>query len=326
MLDALGRRGWGISLCQIEDGFACPSQLTRSRAAAALHGIEDGSLVVVDGLAFGVLPDEALAEASRLRLVALVHHPLALETGLDRPLAARLFESERRALTAARHIVVTSPATARALADYGVNPTNVSVVRPGTDRAELAVGSNAGDVCLLCVASIVPRKGHALLLQALARLMDLPWRLTCGGSLDRDRATAQAVVAQVRAERLGHRVAFVGELSEPQLAQQYQKADVFVLPTLYEGYGMVVAEAIAHGLPSVASDTGGIAELLAGEAGIIVPPGDVDALTTALRRVIGEPDVRATLATGARKVREHLLSWEDAAAAMETVLLGIAVA
>lgn len=324
IIDALRRRGWTVTLCQLGEGFPHPSRTVRAGAAATLRGIASEGVAVVDGLALGVLPDEVLAEADRLRIVGLVHHPLARETGLDPLVTSSLFESERRALTSARHVVTTSPATARALAEYGVSATKVSVVVPGTDRAELAPGSGGHEVRLLCVASVVPRKGHDLLLRALARLKDLPWHLTCGGSLDRDPETAQALATQVKSEEFGRRVELVGELSQAQLSMHYGRADVFVLPTLYEGYGMVVAEAIARGLPSVATDTGGIADLLAGDAGIVVPPGDLEALTEALRRVIADPAARSTLAAGARRVRERLPSWDDAAEAMEAAVLRVA--
>ncbi len=149
--------------------------------------------MLVDGLALGALPDEAEREASRLTIVALVHHPLAAETGIDRALAAALEVSERRALAAVRSVVVTSHATAARLAGYGVTADRIAVVEPGTDPAPLARGSVAASVgrapapvALLCVATLTPRKGYELLVRALATIPERHWRLTCAGSLDRD--------------------------------------------------------------------------------------------------------------------------------------------
>ncbi len=323
LIAALRHRGWSVALRSLDDGFPWPDRAARDQAVEILRGLADGSVVVVDGLALGVLAEEARAEARRLKLVALVHHPLALETGLSAAEQSQLFESERVALSAVRGVVVTSPATATQLERYGVGAADVSVVLPGTERGELARGSGGPGVRLLCVASIVPRKGHDVLLRALARLKDLPWALTCGGSLERSPGTVEALTAFARAEGIDGRVEFVGELSEAQLAAAYDRADVFVLPTLYEGYGMVVAEAIARGLPSVASDTGGIADLLSGEAGIVVPPGEVEPLTSALRRIIAEPDTRTRLAAGARGVRERLATWDAAAGQMEDVIVRV---
>jgi glycosyltransferase involved in cell wall biosynthesis len=323
VIQALETRGWSVTVTALNEGFPNPDASARSAAAKAFQSMADDTLVIVDGLALGVLPDEILPEAVRLRIVALVHHPLALETGVSPADAARLAESERRALTAARHVVVTSPATARVLRNYGVSASRVSVVLPGTDRAELATGSGSASVRLLCVASIVPRKGHGLLIRALAQIRELPWHLFCCGSEQRDPETAADLVTQIAAAGLTDRVTFAGELSESALELEYAHADVFVLPSLYEGFGMVVAEAAARGLPVVATDTGGIRDILEGADALVVPPGDVGALTEALRRVVGEPRTRTAMMVAARRVRERLTTWDDAGAAMEQVLLGV---
>jgi glycosyltransferase involved in cell wall biosynthesis len=172
----------------------------------------------------------------------------------------------------------------------------------------------------LCVATLIPRKGHEILLRALAALPDLDWRLTCLGSPHRDPATAERVRERLRAGGLGDRVALAGEVDAATLAVHYDRADVFVLPTLYEGYGMVVAEALARGLPIVATATGAIAELVGDEAGLLVPPGDVEALTAALSQVVADPHVRERITRGARRVRGHLPTWEDASGDMERAL------
>ena len=223
------------------------------------------------------MPDEVEREAARLTIVALVHHPLAAETGLDPALAAALEISERRALAAVRSVVVTSRATAARLADYGVTADRIAVVEPGTDPAPLARGSQpavshelspslSSDVALLCVATLTPRKGYELLVERARAIPQRNWRLTCAGSLDRDPATVARVRAQLRDAGLEDRVSLVGDLDAAALAAQYDRADLFVLPTLYEGYGMAVAEALARGLPVVSTATGAIADLVLGSA------------------------------------------------------------
>ena len=296
-------------------------------------------------------------EAGRLQIVALVHHPLAAENGIDPALAAALEISERRALAACRAVVVTSRATAARLADYGVGAERITVVEPGTDSAPLARGSASStrlsdsrreppaaspepcgepaaqgaepfEVALLCVATVSPRKGHALLLSALAAVAQRNWRLTCAGSLDRDGATVTRVRTQLRAYRLEDRVSLAGDMDAAALADLYDRADLFVLPTLYEGYGMAVAEALARGLPVISTATGAIEDLVLGRvrlhpgqpAGIVVPPGDLAAFTDALSRVLGDAQLRAQFAAGARRVRDRLPTWDAAAAAMAGAL------
>jgi glycosyltransferase involved in cell wall biosynthesis len=316
--EGLRAAGWDVRVVGLDASFPTPTPAALEQAARTLAVIPDGSAVLIDGLALGAMPVEVEREKSRLRLLALVHHPLARETGIDAELARRLEASERRALAAVRRIVVTSSGTARALDDYGVAPERIVVVEPGTDSARLARGSDGPAVQLLCVASIVPRKGHELLVRALGRLCGAAWELTCVGSAHRSRETAARLKALVRERGLDARVKLVGELEGDALAAAYDRADAFVLATLYEGYGMAVAEAVAHGLPVVATATGAI-EAIVGDAGIVVPPGDEDALTAALSQVV-ERESREELAAKAREGRRRLRGWDHASRQMAEVV------
>ncbi len=345
IIAGLRDRGWAINVVHLDDSFPAPTAGARAHAAQALASIPAGSTVLIDGLAHGAMPDEVEREAARLTIVALVHHPLAAETGIDPALAAALEISERRALAATRSVVVTSRATARALAEYGVTADRITVVEPGTDAAPLtsrdadrvrsdpASGGSektrpAGELALLCVATLTPRKGHELLLSALDAIPHRHWTLTCAGSLERDPATVARVRARLREAKLEDRVSFSGDLDAAALADAYHRADLFVLATFYEGYGMAVAEALARGIPVVSTATGAIEDLVLGsvrlqpdrDAGIVVPPGDLAAFTAALSRVLGDADLRARLAANARAVRDRLPTWDAAAAAMAGAL------
>jgi glycosyltransferase involved in cell wall biosynthesis len=328
IIAALSARGWTVALRELHDSFPFPTPEARAEARSALASIADGAVVLLDGLAFGAMADEAEREAERLKLVALVHHPLAAEAGLSAADANALEASERRALATVRRVVVTSRGTAAALARYGVNRDRISVVEPGTDRAPLARGSAGEPVHLLCVASLVPRKGHDVLFHALASIPYRGWRLTCVGSVERHRAMAEQLRALARSLGLDSQIAFAGEADGSNLTAHYGSADVFVLPTLYEGYGMVVAEALAHGLPVISTYTGAIAELVGEQAGILAPPGDINALARALSQVLDDSDgsgvrLRERLARGARQVRDTLPTWDDAGRRMDDVLSGV---
>lgn len=316
----LGAQGWTIELRSPGDGFPLTDAFTRAAAASVVEAIPDGALVIADGLAFGALSALAEAHARRLRWLALVHHPLALETGLSAEHAQLLRASERRALAVARQVVVTSRSTARALADYDVPATKITVIEPGTDAAPLADGSGGDALALLCVATLTPRKGHALLLEALAGLAGRRWTLHCVGNLERDHATAASLRALSARLGIADRVVWHGEQREAALDSLYAQSDVFVLPSFHEGYGMAFAEALARGLPIVGTDAGAIADTVPRDAGTLVPPGDVPALRRALQRVMDEPDHRAALAAGARVARRHLSDWSMAAARFSAVL------
>lgn len=312
--------GWRVEVHALDASFPAPTPAALAHAREALARIPDGALVLLDGLALGAMPAIATAERDRLRLVALVHHPLAEETGLDAASAAALRASETRALGAVRGVITTSRATARALAAYHVDPARIRVVEPGTDPAPLAQGSAGDTVELLCVAAVVPRKGHAVLVEALAALAHLPWRLACVGSLERDAATAASLRRQIDACRLAARVTLAGEHDRAALHGYYEQADAFVLATFHEGYGMAFAEALARGLPIVGTRAGAVPDTVPPDAGVLVPPGDVAALRQALARVIGDPAARARLAEGARRGRALLSTWPQASTAVAAAL------
>ncbi len=312
--------GWQVDVHALDASFPFPSATALDAARATLASIPDDRLVIVDGLAFGAMPDIAEAEARRLRLVGLVHHPLALETGLSPAQADALRTAERRALATTRAVIVTSAATRSTLRDYAVPAEHVTVVEPGTATAPVASGSGSRELKLLCVASLTARKGHDLLFAALAGLKAFEWRLDCIGGAMGDERMFVSLREQVRSHGLLNRVTFAGEGDDAMVARAYEAADLFVLPTRYEGYGMVVAEALARGLPVVSTRTGAIAELVGEHAGLIVLPDDLTTLRVALRRFFADAGLRASLRQGALAVRSRLPQWQDSARKVASVL------
>lgn len=327
MISGLREAGRAVDLITLAAGFPWPDAPALAHAAQHLAALPDAATVIVDGLAFGALPELAEQHAARLRWLALVHHPLALETGLSHQQGRTLFDSERRALAAAAGVIVTSAATARELARYGVAAERVQVVIPGTDPAPLAAGSGAEaqrlGLNLLCVATLTPRKGHAVLIEALRGLQHRGWVLHCVGSATRDVYTSNALRLALAECGLGDRVHLHGEVSAGALQSLYSQADAVVLPSHFEGYGMAHAEALAHGLPVVSTTAGAIPDTVPADAGVLVPPGDVPALRTALAALLDDPALRARLRVGAQAARAALPTWPQAvarfAAAVETL-------
>ena len=259
--------GWPVEAWELDGSFPYPTRAALDQAARVLASLPAGSTVLIDGLALGAMPDQIERESSRLRIVALVHLPLAAEIGLDQEAAARFRADERRALMASALVVVTGRSTVAMLTDYGIPRDRIAVVEPGTERARPARGSENGPLRLLCVATVNRGKGHAILFRALRSIRRPSWHLTCAGSLDRDPPTVQRLRDQLRSDDLEARVMLAGALDEPSLSALYDRADLFVLPTLLETYGMAVAEAVARGLPVVSTRTGAIPELVGEDAG-----------------------------------------------------------
>ncbi len=322
--------GWRVRIHTLADGFPFPSPADLAAARHTFAALPDGATVLVDGLAFGALPQLAREQAQRLKLVALVHHPLAAETGLSAAPQASLADDERAALAQARSVVVTSEATAAALQQYGVARGRIAIVEPGTDPRPLTVGAasrqfaSTAPLQLLSVATLTPRKGHEVLLQALHTLRHRAWRLDCVGSAARDSETAARLAARIAELDLGQRVSLHGELGTEALALAWQRADVFVHAAHYEGYGMVVAEALAHGLPVVATDVGMTATLIGDDAGLVVPPDDVPRLAAALDRMLQDDALRARCAVGARRAGLALPDWPASCARLAAALVAAA--
>jgi glycosyltransferase involved in cell wall biosynthesis len=324
MVEGLRALGWPVEVRELDGSFPQPTPAALEEAARVLAAIPDGATVLVDGLALGAMPAEALHEQRRLRLVALVHALLAAHVGLRPAVAAAREASERRALAATRMVVVTGRSTAVSLAHYAVPPERIILIEPGTDRAALARAplrpARALPLRLLSVATISAGKGHTILVAALARLASTAWRLTVVGSVERDPEAVADLRRAIRAHDLDERVHLVGELGGVELDAQWNNADVFVLATLSETYGMAVAEALARGLPVVSTTTGAIPELVGASAGLLVPPGDPDALAGVLAQVVDDAALRGRLAAGARLARERLPTWDDAFDRMALVL------
>jgi len=317
--------GWQVDILDVGDCFPFPSAAQRATALAKLSAVPGGCPIVLDGLAFGALPEAGVLR-SRTPLIALIHQPCALEPGLDTNKADNFRASERAALAAAARVVVTSEATARIVADdYSVQSQRISVVRPGNDPVPPALGSNDDIVRLLSIGSVVPGKGYDLLIVAAARIADLSWRLTIAGDRTRNLAAAARLDADISATGLGDRVAVLGAVPPERIIELYLASDLFVLASRFEGYGMALAEAIAHGLPVVSTMAGAIPDTVPAGTGLLVPPDDAAALAQALRRLVSDRAERQRLATNARAAAAQLPSWQDSArlfaGAIETVRL-----
>jgi glycosyltransferase involved in cell wall biosynthesis len=221
------------------------------------------------------------------------------------------------------HVVTTSGWTRRRLEElYALPADRVHVAEPGVDAAGLAPGTEAGDA-LLCVAAVTPDKGHDVLLEALTTTTELSWRCACVGSLDRDPAFADAVRRRAQHRGLGDRMRFPGPRTGPALDRAYAAADLLVLASHAETYGMVITEALARGVPVIATDVGGVSEAL-GDGGLLVPPGDPAALGAALRSWLGDAELRGRLRRAARERRESLRRWPATTSVLAGVLAGAA--
>jgi glycosyltransferase involved in cell wall biosynthesis len=300
--------GWTVHMHEVSSSSVA--------LADTLARIADGSVVLLDGLVALPAPEALVPESHRLRLVALVHMPL----GQDKP-----DERERAVLSAVASVVTTSAwARTLLLENYSLPAERVHVAAPGVDAAELAPGTTTGS-SLLSVAAVIPGKGHDVLVDALATLNGRRWECLCVGSVERDPAFVASLRRRAFDGGLNGRLRLSGALPAEDLARSYGAADLLVLPSRSETYGMVVTEALARGLPVVAADVGGVPEAMGHGAdgtrpGVLVPPESPAELGDALRAWLGDADLRRRLRRAARERRESLADWSATTSAVADVL------
>jgi glycosyltransferase involved in cell wall biosynthesis len=292
-------------------------ELTGGDAALALASLPAATIPVIDGLALPAFAACAEALAQR-EAVALIHHPTAFETGLE---DARRADIERRLLGCFARIIATSGATADHLAAaFAVARERIAVVVPGTDDAPRAVGSGGPTCNVLSLGALVPRKGHDLLLRALARLFDLDWHLTIVGTATRDAAYAHGLQALAEELRIAPRITFAGEVDDAALDALWHRTDLFALATHWEGYGMAIAEAFKRGIPVVVTQGGAAGSLVTLESGVVCPVGDQNQLSKSLRRMIFGAALRRDMAEAAWRVGQTLPDWPTQAHAFANAL------
>ena len=314
MVAELAAAGRLAGVVNLPGTYPFPSPAATAAAATAISALPDTALVIIDGLALAPLLPVLRAHARRLRLVALVHHPLCDETGITEPCRAALFSAEKAALALCAGILTTSAATARRLGDFGVVAGRVAVVRPGAieDRLPPRRSHRQWPPRLLSVGSLVPRKGQDELLRALVPLRRAAWTLTLLGPA-RDPAFARRLRLLTRALGLSGRVAMPGAVAAARMTRHYAAADLFVLPSRHEGFGIAFVEALAYGLPVVARRTAAVVEALpAGAAAWLPEAAPTPALTALLRPLVVHRPTRAAAAARARRASRRLRSWRTA--------------
>ncbi len=295
--------------------YPTPSGADTAATERALLALPVDTVLLIDGLAYGAMPADMIRRI-RQPIVALVHHPLCLEAGLTPQRAERLKQLETDALGLAKRVVVTSAMTGRTLiSDFAVPADKIAVAEPGTVRVERAIGTPSEErarsgLQMLAVGSVVERKGYNFLIEALRQLSHLPWTMTIVG-VKRDIQLRDRLEEMVAAYAFQDRIFFVGEQSDVALSIRYKHADLFVMSSLYEGYGMVLAEAMAYGLPIVCTTGGAAAETVPDDAALKVQPGNAIALQKALGRAIADEALRERLANASWAAGQKLPTWDD---------------
>ncbi|ABD53226.1 glycosyltransferase family 4 protein [Jannaschia sp. CCS1] len=318
LLEELRALGHDVSHLQLGASFPDPTDADMADGIAQLQALDPARALILDGLVYGAIATEGLARVTA-PIVAMIHHPLALETGLDPAQRDHLFKTERDNLALAQQVLVPSPHTAQILRDdYGVPGHKIIVARPGS-RPVGVTPSPSDPPFILSVGLQHPRKGHDVLLKALAEVRDLPWRAAIVGSIH-DTDYAGVLAAMLKDLGLSDQVDLMGATPRDALDELYANASIFALATWYEGYGMVFDEAMSWGLPIVSCAGGAVPDTVAEGAGLLVTPGHVGELADALSCVLTDAGRRGRMADASRNAGANLPSWQDTARVASGVL------
>jgi glycosyltransferase involved in cell wall biosynthesis len=310
LVEALRALGVRVTVRAVTGTWPHPDDGARRALDRALRAVPAESPVLVDGLVASGAADLVLDATERVPVVPLVHMPFG-------PVEPALAEAERTMLTRVPAVVATSDWTRTWLVSAaGVPGEKVIVAAPGADPAEVTEPDPAG-TRLICVAAVTRAKGYDVLLAALTDLAATPelaesgWRCSWVGRLDVDARFARAIRRDVRDRELSGRVHFTGPLGDAELAAEYRSADLLLLPSRSETWGLVVTEALARAVPVLASDVGGVPEALGRTAdgrrpGALVPVGDAAALAGSLRQWLTDASLRRRWRAAARDRRGAL--------------------
>jgi glycosyltransferase involved in cell wall biosynthesis len=307
MIAGLRATGVAVDVHEIQD------------AVATWRELPHDAVPVIDGLALREF--ESLADELATRhCIGLIHHPMARDISVGDTERARLRDVEQRMMLHLTRIIVTSDLTAtRLAAEFGLDAARIAVVTPGTADALRSVGSGGPGCEILSVGALVSRKGHDVLMRALARLFDLDWHLTIAGA-PRDPTYAHGLQALAEDLAITQRVTFAGEPADAALEDLWQRADIFALATQYEGYGMAVAEAMKRGVPVAVASGGAAASLVTPASGVVCEPGDIVTLSKSLRRLIFDTTLRRNMADAAWEIGQSLPDWTTQARAFSNAL------
>lgn len=308
VLRLLNESGCPTTHLELPGSYPTPPPEDMVTAVNALAALPANSPVIVDGLALGAMPPDAIA-AVPAPVIALVHHPLGLEAGVDPNTAAALIYNETAVLRQTSHVIVPSAHIACTLrSDFGVPAGKITVANPGFDRPSGPQRPSTPPL-ILSVGLLVPRKGHDVLIEALSMLTDLSWKSEIVGRRQ-DATYAASLEAQIDQAGLGARVRLTGEIQAAELNAAYLRASIFALATRYEGYGMVLSEAMLHHLPVVSCAVGAVPSTM-GDAGRLVPADDAPAFAQAMRILLEDPEVATCSARASAMHAASLPTWHD---------------
>ena len=283
--------------------------------------MDDGDPVIIDSLAFGPLFPLIREHAKKHPVIAIMHLPLSINPDLSHGEQTRLAKEEKKAMDHAHRIIVTSHYAAREILSTGAGVSKIRVIMPGVDTETVSRKRVYPEIPekFLCVGSYLPNKGHKILLKALSLIPEKSWKLDCYGEMPQP-VYFKELTKLVNDFSLDRKVSLHGPATGRALNEAYLLADVLIHPSSFETYGMVPAEALAHGLPVLTSTGGALRETVPDSMGRFFDPGNENGLYQIITRLTDDKSDYKKLCRNAAKYYLQANKWKKSIDEFESML------
>jgi glycosyltransferase involved in cell wall biosynthesis len=283
-----------------------------------LEKLPHGTCIVVDSLILASLHQIIQEFRKRLIFLGLIHLPSSYDilSGVQGELA----REELIALDHVRQVIVTGRFTFDLLCHAGLNPVKIRIVEPGTDLFPRKKRYKAVPSELLCISNYSSLKAQDMMIRALYRLADRDWTLHLYGSMDRDREYTASVRSLIQQLKMEHRIYMHGIVERDEISGVFLNADLFLLPSLFESYGMVLTESLAHGIPVVTTLAGNLPCTVPAGMGLLIEPGNEEQLAEAICSLFDDPKKYSNLCAAASQYFRQVRSWEKAVTDFEMII------
>lgn len=317
MMEGLEQMGYSVNVFGTDWPWDDKSELAKI-CRFHFEKLTVGSCILIDSLVLVKIRSSVQEFSSRLIFVGLIHLPATYTFTSGK--FGKLAEEEMMVLHQMKQLIVTGQFTYNLLWKAGLNRANLWIVEPGTGPFPQKTHYKPVPSELLCIANYSAIKAQDTLIRSLYSLTDRDWTLHLYGDKDRDKEYSAGIISFIKQLNLETRVIMHGIAMRDEITAIFLNADLFVMPSLFESYGMALTESLAHGVPVLSTRAGNIPCTVPGGMGILVEPGNEKELTDALLSLMDEPAKYASLCSAASKYHLDARSWDLAVIEFERII------
>lgn len=323
ILAGLEALGYNITMHYLGDDFPFPDELTIAKCKAIFKILPQGEPVIIDSLALGSLLPVLMEFYGKNPYIALLHLPFAFNEDIHPNQRDILAQQEKSVLAVTSAIVATSTYTSKIIANWLKLSPPVYIIPPGVEVNKRKFYWPPYPKRFICVSNYMPNKGQYILIKALTSLKHLNWQLYCFGHKNINPRYVDSLNSVVEKYSLHDKVFINEALTGNKLEEAYLDSDICVLPSYFETYGMVLTEALAHGIPVIASSGGGIRDTVPISMGLFFKPGDISELQSVIRTILADSWLYQRLCAETATYFKQANTWQQSVKKFEEVIKSV---